>query len=64
MSFFRNDAINRVNLHYGVQQLAEGAGGGFVFVFLLRAGVPVPLVFCTLAAMVAGWRDHRLYQPH
>jgi hypothetical protein len=54
MSLFRNDAINRVNLHYGVQQLAEGAGGGFVFVFLLRAGVPVPLVFCTLAAMVAG----------
>lgn len=53
MSFFRNDAINRVNLHYGVQQLAQGAGGVFVFVFLLKAGVPTPLVFCALAGMVA-----------
>lgn len=54
MSFFGNDAINRVNLHSGIQALAQGAGGVFVLVFLLRAGVPTPLVFCTMAAMVAG----------
>src|SRR5206468_3381426 len=54
MSYFGNDAINRVNLHYGIQQLAQGAGGVFVFVFLLRAGVSVPLTLCTLAAMVGG----------
>lgn len=54
MSFFGNDAINRVNLHSGVQALAQGAGGVFVLVFLLRAGVSPPLVLCAMAAMNAG----------
>jgi hypothetical protein len=54
MGFFGNDAINRVNLHYGLQQLAQGAGGVFLLVYLLRAGVPTPLVFCALAGMVGG----------
>lgn len=54
MAFFSNDAINRVNLHSGVQALAQGAGGAFVFVFLLKAGVPTPLVLCTISAMTAG----------
>jgi hypothetical protein len=52
MSFFGNDAINRVILHSGIQALAQGAAGVFVFVFLLRAGVPLPFVFLSLAAMV------------
>ncbi len=54
MSFFGNDAINRVNLHSGVQALAQGAGGVFVLVFLLRAGVPAPMVLVAMAAMNAG----------
>jgi MFS transporter, DHA1 family, inner membrane transport protein len=54
LSFLANDAINRVNLHVAVQALAQGAGGVFVFVFLLRSGVPAPLVLCTLAAMTLG----------
>jgi DHA1 family inner membrane transport protein len=54
MSFFGNDAVNRVNLHSGVQALAQGAGGVFVLVFLLRAGVSAPLVLCAMAAMNAG----------
>jgi len=54
MSFFGNGAVNRVNLHSGVQALAEGAGGVFVLVFLLRAGVPAPLVLVAMAAMNAG----------
>ena len=54
MTYLGNDAINRVTLHSTVQALAQGAGGTFVFVFLLRAGVPVPLVFCTLAGMSLG----------
>ena len=54
MSFFGNDAINRVTLHSTIQALAQGAGGVFVFVFLLKAGVPTALVLCTLAAMTAG----------
>jgi len=54
MSFFGNQAINRLNLHTGVQALAQGAGGLFVLVFLLRAGVSAPLVLCAMAAMNAG----------
>jgi len=54
MSFFGNDAVNRVNLHSGVQALAEGAGGVFILVFLLKAGVSAPLVLCAMAAMTGG----------
>lgn len=53
MSLFANGAINRVHLHSTIQSLAQNAGGVFVFVFLVKAGVPTPLVFCTLAGMVA-----------
>ena len=54
MSFLGNDAINRVTMHSTIQALAQGAGGVFVFVYLLKAGVSTPLVLCTLAAMNAG----------
>ncbi len=54
MAFLRNDAINRVNLHTGIQAFAQGAGGIFFLVFLLRAGVPVPLVLLAMAAVVTG----------
>ncbi len=54
MSFLGNDAINRVTMHSTIQALAQGAGGVFVFVYLLKAGVATPLVLCTLAAMNAG----------
>jgi MFS transporter, DHA1 family, inner membrane transport protein len=54
VSFLGNDAINRVNLHTTIQALAQGAGGVFVFVYLLKAGVATPWVLCTLAAMTAG----------
>ena len=53
MSFFGNDAINRVNLQAGVQALSEGAGQLFLLVFLLRAGVPVAGAFLAQAAIVA-----------
>ena len=54
MAFFRNDAINRVNLHYGVHAFAAGAGATFYFAYLLRAGVPVPATLATFAASLAG----------
>lgn len=54
MSFFGNEAVNRLNLHSAIQALAEGAGGIFVLVFLLRSGVPAPLVLCAMAGMNAG----------
>jgi hypothetical protein len=42
MSFFRNDAINRVNLHSGIQALAAGAGGVFFLAFCWRPDAPFP----------------------
>ena len=42
MAFLRNDAINRVNLHYGIQALAQGAGATFFLVFLLRPACRLP----------------------
>ena len=54
MAFLRNDAINRVNLHTGIQALAQGSGGIFFLVFLLRAGISVPLVLVAMAAVVTG----------
>ena len=54
MAFFGNDAVNRVNIHYAIQALAQGAGGTLVFAFLLHAGVPVPMTFVWLAGIIAG----------
>ena len=51
MAFLRNDAVNRVNLHYGVGALARAGGGVFVLVFLLRAGVPVAVALLAQAAI-------------
>ncbi len=53
MAFLRNDAINRVNLHSGIQALAQGAGGIFFLVFLVRAGVSVPGALTAQAAILA-----------
>ncbi|HEX4302997.1 MAG TPA: MFS transporter [Rhizomicrobium sp.] len=52
MAFLRNDAINRVNLHTGIEALAQSGGGVFLLVFLIRAGVSVPLTLCTMAAIL------------
>jgi MFS transporter, DHA1 family, inner membrane transport protein len=54
MAFFGNDAVNRVNLHYAIQSLAQGAGGTLVFAFLLHAGVSIPMTFVWLAGMLGG----------
>jgi hypothetical protein len=54
MKIFGNRAINRANMHSAAQALAQGAGGTFVFVFLLRSGMSMPLVLCTIAGMTAG----------
>jgi MFS family permease len=43
MSFFGNDAINRVNLHTGIFAFANGAGGIFFTAVLLKAGLSLPM---------------------
>lgn len=54
MAYFRNSAVNLVNLHYAIHAVAMYGGGAFYFVFLIRAGVPVPLVLGALALILAG----------
>jgi hypothetical protein len=54
MAYLRNSTINRVNLHYGISAFAQGAGGIFLLVFLLRAGVSVTSTLLALAAILAG----------
>jgi hypothetical protein len=54
MAFLSNDAVNRVYVHAGIHALATGAGGLFVLVYLLQAGVPVPIALLSQAAIVAG----------
>jgi DHA1 family inner membrane transport protein len=54
VAYFGNDAINRVNLHSSIQAFAQGAGGVFFLVFLLKAGVSIPLTLVAQAAIVAG----------
>lgn len=51
MTVFSSKALNRVYLHGAIQTFAETGGGVFLFVFLLVAGVSVPLVLCTIAAI-------------
>ena len=54
MAFFRNSAVNRLNLHYAIEMLALSGGGLFFLVFLVKVGVPVPFAFLTQAAILAG----------
>lgn len=54
MAFFRNSAVNRINLHYAIEALALNAGGIFFLVFLVKVGVPVPIALLAQAASLAG----------
>jgi len=53
MAFLRNRAVNWINLHSGIQALAQGMGGVFVLAYLLRAGVSVPASLCAMALIFA-----------
>jgi len=54
LSYWGNATVNRLNLHYFVHSLAVNAGGVFFAVYLLQAGVPVPGVLASIAAIVGG----------
>jgi MFS transporter, DHA1 family, inner membrane transport protein len=60
MAVFSNDAINRTYVHSALQAFAESGGGVFIFVYLLKSGVPTPLVFCSIAAI---WSCRFLTRP-
>jgi len=54
MAYFRNSTVNLLNLHYGIHSIALSSGGAFYLVYLLKAGVSVPGVLTTLAAILLG----------
>jgi hypothetical protein len=53
MSSLTISATTRVNTHYALQAFAQAAGGIFFLVFLLKAGVSVPLALLFQAGIVA-----------
>src|SRR5947207_2270688 len=54
MAFFRNSAVNLLNLHYGIHCVALYGGGAFFAIFLLKAGVSVPGVLVSIALILLG----------
>lgn len=54
MAFFRNRAINLLNLHYGIHCITLYGGGAFFLVYLLRAGLSIPRVLGSLALILVG----------
>jgi MFS transporter, DHA1 family, inner membrane transport protein len=54
VAYFRNNAVNLLNLHYGIHSIALSGGGAFFIAYLLQAGVPAPGVLGTLALILAG----------
>src|SRR5258708_36736092 len=53
MAFFHNRDVNLINLHSVIGSVALGGGGAFYSVYLLKAGLGVPMVLLTLAATFA-----------
>jgi uncharacterized membrane protein YjgN (DUF898 family) len=53
MAYFRNNTVNLLNLHYGLHSFALSGSSAFFGVFLLKSGVPAPLVLVSIAAIVA-----------
>jgi hypothetical protein len=54
MAYFRNNTVNLLNLHYGLQSLAVRGSGAFFLVFLLTSGVAAPLVLGAIALILLG----------
>lgn len=54
MSQINDHAIRRATFHYAIQAFASAAGGIFMLVFLLKAGVSVPVALLYQAGIVGG----------
>ena len=52
MAFFRNRAVNLLNLHYGIHSIALSGGAAFFLIYLLNSGVPIPGVLASLALIL------------
>jgi Major Facilitator Superfamily len=54
MAFFRNSAVNLLNLHTGILTIGLSGGGAFFAAYLLKSGLPAAGVFLSLAAVLLG----------
>lgn len=54
MAFFRNSAVNLLNLHYGIHTVALSGGAAFFLIYLMQSGVSVPAVFVSFALILLG----------
>jgi hypothetical protein len=54
MAYFGNRTINLLNLHYAIHSIALSGGAAFFAAYFVKAGVPVPGVFATFAAILIG----------
>jgi len=54
MAFFRNSAVNLLNLHYAIHTIALNGGAAFFTIYLLKSGVPVPGVLVSIALILLG----------
>jgi MFS family permease len=52
MAYLKNSAVNFLNLHYALHALAMNGAGVFWTAYLLKAGVPTPAVFGSLALLL------------
>ncbi|MBG1231853.1 MFS transporter [Aestuariivirga litoralis] len=52
MVYFANRDLNRIYSHSLLHGFAENIGGVFIFVYLLRAGLSVPMVLVTVAGLI------------
>lgn len=52
MAFLRNRDVNLLSLHYAFQALAQGSGGVFLLVYLLKSGLSVKETILALAATI------------
>ena len=54
MAFFRNNAVNLLNLHYAIHAIALNGGAAFFAIYLLKSGVSVPGVLVSIALICSG----------
>jgi hypothetical protein len=54
MAFFRNSAVNLLNLHYGIHSVALYGGAAFFSIYLLKVGIPLSGVLVSLALILLG----------
>jgi MFS transporter, DHA1 family, inner membrane transport protein len=54
VAFFRNSAVNLLNLHYGIHAIALYGGAAFFSIYLLKSGVPIAGVLVSLALILLG----------